>query len=76
MIRKTASLVSYISHLFTLEPGDVILTGWSTLFWGVGLVAGVWVWLTGGPRRYYIDHPRTTPNRPDQPDRRNAMQHS
>lgn len=27
MIRKTASLISYISHLFTLEPGDVILTG-------------------------------------------------
>ncbi len=27
MIRKTASLISHISHLFTLEPGDVILTG-------------------------------------------------
>jgi 2-keto-4-pentenoate hydratase/2-oxohepta-3-ene-1,7-dioic acid hydratase in catechol pathway len=27
MIRKTANLISYISHLFTLEPGDVILTG-------------------------------------------------
>lgn len=27
MIRKTASLISYISQLFTLEPGDVILTG-------------------------------------------------
>lgn len=27
MIRNTASLISYISHLFTLEPGDVILTG-------------------------------------------------
>lgn len=38
MIRKTASLISYISHLFTLEPGDVILTGKSRLCvckWGL-----------------------------------------
>lgn len=27
MVHRTAFLVSYISHLFTLEPGDVILTG-------------------------------------------------
>lgn len=27
MILKTAPLISYISRIFTLEPGDVILTG-------------------------------------------------
>lgn len=27
MIHKVAPLISYASHIFTLEPGDVILTG-------------------------------------------------
>ena len=27
MIFDTATMISYISHIFTLEPGDTILTG-------------------------------------------------
>ena len=36
MINKVPQIVSYISSIFTLEPGDVILTGTPA---GVGKVA-------------------------------------
>lgn len=45
LIKTVPQLVSYISTLMTLEPGDVILTGTTG---GVGLVRKPPLWLTDG----------------------------
>jgi 2-keto-4-pentenoate hydratase/2-oxohepta-3-ene-1,7-dioic acid hydratase in catechol pathway len=40
MIYKVADIVSFLSHLMTLEPGDVICTGTPS---GVAMATGQWL---------------------------------